>query len=76
MRKTNEALYAQSGPCPFAAFTAKTVNHSPASIVCEGANFRTDDPTIHGGVPAISACTAKLTEGGMTQGRGCLMRDA
>ena len=31
MRKTNEALYAQSGPCPFAAFGAIIVNHTSDS---------------------------------------------
>jgi tRNA(Arg) A34 adenosine deaminase TadA len=66
MRKTNEALYAQSGPCPFAAFGAIIVNHTSDAIVCEGANFRTGDPTIHGEISAINACTAKFTEAGMT----------
>ena len=66
MRKTNEALYAQSGPCPFAAFGAIIVNHTSDSIVCEGANLRTGDPTIHGEISAINACTAKFTEAGMT----------
>ena len=62
MRKTNEALYAQSGPCPFAAFGAMIVNHTSDSIVCEGANFRTGDPTIHGEISAINACTTRFTD--------------
>lgn len=66
MRKTNEALYRQSGPCPFAAFGAIIVNHTSDEIVCEGANFRTGDPTIHGEISAINACTARFTEAGMT----------
>jgi len=66
MRKTNEALYRQSGPCPFAAFGAIIVNHTSDEVVCEGANFRTGDPTIHGEISAINACTAKFTKAGMT----------
>ncbi|EFQ32122.1 cytidine and deoxycytidylate deaminase zinc-binding region [Colletotrichum graminicola] len=66
MRKTNEALYRQSGPCPFAAFGAIIVNHTSDEVVCEGANFRTGDPTIHGEISAINACTAKVTKQGMT----------
>ncbi|KAI8152711.1 tRNA-specific adenosine deaminase TAD2 [Colletotrichum sp. SAR 10_70] len=66
MRKTNEALYRQSGPCPFAAFGSIIVNHTSDEVVCEGANFRTGDPTIHGEISAINACTAKFTEQGMT----------
>ncbi|KAI8280786.1 6-methylsalicylic acid decarboxylase atA [Colletotrichum sp. SAR 10_98] len=57
---TNEALYRQSGPCPFAAFGSIIVNHTSDEVVCEGANFRTGDPT------TINACTAKFTEQGMT----------
>ncbi|GKT45331.1 uncharacterized protein ColSpa_05512 [Colletotrichum spaethianum] len=45
MRKANEALYRQSGPCPFAAFGTIIVNHTSDEVVCEGANFRTGDPT-------------------------------
>ncbi|KAK2036889.1 cytidine deaminase-like protein [Colletotrichum somersetense] len=66
MRKTNEALFRQSGPCPFAAFGAIIVNHTSDEVVCEGANFRTGDPTIHGEISAINACTAKFAEQGMT----------
>ncbi|ORY65027.1 cytidine deaminase-like protein [Pseudomassariella vexata] len=66
MRKTNQALYSQSGPCPFAAFGAIIVNHTADEVVCEGANFRTGDPTIHGEISAINACTAKFTAMGMT----------
>ncbi|KAF9874789.1 hypothetical protein CkaCkLH20_07926 [Colletotrichum karsti] len=66
MRKANEALYRQSGPCPFAAFGTIIVNHTSDEVVCEGANFRTGDPTIHGEISAINACTAKFTEEGMT----------
>ncbi|KAK2054734.1 cytidine deaminase-like protein [Colletotrichum caudatum] len=66
MRKTNEALFRQSGPCPFAAFGAIIVNHTSDDIVCEGANFRTGDPTIHGEISAINACTAKFAGQGMT----------
>jgi hypothetical protein len=62
MRKTNEALYAQSGSCPFAAFGAIIVNHTSDSIVCEGASFRTGDPTIHGEISAINACTTRFTD--------------
>ncbi|KAK1585605.1 cytidine deaminase-like protein [Colletotrichum navitas] len=66
MRKTNEALFRQSGPCPFAAFGAIIVNHTSDEVVCEGANFRTGDPTIHGEISAINACTARFAEQGMT----------
>ncbi|KAK6084568.1 cytidine deaminase-like protein [Seiridium cupressi] len=66
MRKANEALYAQSGPCPFAAYGTIIVNHTADEVVCEGANFRTGDPTIHGEISAINACTAKFVEKGMT----------
>ncbi|KFA79705.1 hypothetical protein S40288_11695 [Stachybotrys chartarum IBT 40288] len=66
MRKTNEALFRQSGPCPFAAYGTIIVNHTSDEVVCEGANFRTGDPTIHGEISAINACTAKFTEMGMT----------
>lgn len=58
MRLTNEALYNQSGPCPFASFGAIIVNHTADEIVCQGANFRTGDPTIHGEISAINAWTA------------------
>jgi tRNA(Arg) A34 adenosine deaminase TadA len=66
MRKTNEATYAQPGPCSFGAFGAIIVNHTSESIVCEGANFRTGNPTTHGEISAINACTAKFTEARMT----------
>lgn len=66
MRKTNEALYIQSRPCTFAAFGVITVNRTFDYIVCEGANFRTGDPTIHGEISAINTCMAKFTEAGMT----------
>ncbi|KAL1647530.1 hypothetical protein SLS61_007356 [Didymella pomorum] len=45
MRLANEALYEQSGPCPFAAYGTIIVNHTSDEIVCRGANFRTGDPT-------------------------------
>ncbi|KAJ7118813.1 cytidine deaminase-like protein [Mycena epipterygia] len=66
MRKTNAALFAQSGVCPFAAFGAIIVNHTSDEVVCEGANFRTGDPTIHGEISAINACTAVLAAKNMT----------
>ncbi|KAL0768832.1 hypothetical protein CaCOL14_008140 [Colletotrichum acutatum] len=66
MQKANEALFRQSGPCPFAAFGTIIVNHTSDEVVCEGANFRTGDPTIHGEISAINACTAKFAEQGMT----------
>jgi hypothetical protein len=43
--KANEALFEQSGPCPFAAYGTIIVNHTSDEIVCKGANFRTGDPT-------------------------------
>lgn len=43
--QANEALYEQSGPCPFAAYGTIIVNHTADEIVCKGANFRTGDPT-------------------------------
>jgi hypothetical protein len=43
--QANEALFEQSGPCPFAAYGTIIVNHTSDSIVCRGANFRTGDPT-------------------------------
>ncbi|TQN68574.1 Guanosine deaminase [Colletotrichum shisoi] len=52
--------------CPFAAFGTIIVNHTSDEIVCEGANFRTGDPTIHGEISAINACTARFAEQGMT----------
>ncbi|KAI3543737.1 cytidine and deoxycytidylate deaminase zinc-binding region [Colletotrichum filicis] len=52
--------------CPFAAFGTIIVNHTSDEVVCEGANFRTGDPTIHGEISAINACTAKFAEQGMT----------
>ncbi|KAJ0306670.1 hypothetical protein COL516b_004463 [Colletotrichum fioriniae] len=66
MQKANEALFRQSGPCPFAAFGTIIVNHTSDEVVCEGANFRTGDPTIHGEISAINACTAKFAEQDMT----------
>jgi hypothetical protein len=42
--QTNQALYDQSGPCPFALFGAIIVNHTADEIVCKGANFRSGDP--------------------------------
>ncbi|KAJ6620282.1 cytidine deaminase-like protein [Mycena sp. CBHHK59/15] len=66
MRKTNAALFAQSGVCPFAAFGAIIVNHTSDEVVCEGANFRTGDPTIHGEISAINACTAVFAARNMT----------
>lgn len=60
--QTNEALHAQSGPCRFAVFGATIVNHASDSIVCEGANFRTGDPTIHGEISTINACTTKFID--------------
>jgi hypothetical protein len=62
MRKTNQALYAHSGPCPFAAFGAIIVNHTSDFIACEGAGFRTGDPTLYEEISAINACTTKFTE--------------
>ena len=35
-------------------------------MVCRGANFRTGDPTIHGEISAINACTAIFQERNMT----------
>ncbi|KXH25280.1 cytidine and deoxycytidylate deaminase zinc-binding region [Colletotrichum salicis] len=64
--QANGALFRQSGPCPFAAFGTIIVNHTSDEVVCEGANFRTGDPTIHGEISAINACTAKFAEQGMT----------
>jgi hypothetical protein len=43
--QANEALFEQSGPCPFAAYGTIIVNHTSDSVVCRGANFRTGDPT-------------------------------
>jgi hypothetical protein len=43
--QANEALFEQSGICPFAAYGTIVVNHTSDSIVCRGANFRTGDPT-------------------------------
>jgi hypothetical protein len=60
MRPTNEALYHQSDPCSFATSGSVIINHTADAIVCEGANFRTGDPTIHGDISAIIACTAKI----------------
>ncbi|KAG4415599.1 hypothetical protein IFR04_011268 [Cadophora malorum] len=66
MRLANEALYEQSGPCPFAAYGTIIVNHTADAIVCKGANFRTGDPTIHGEISAINACTAVFAAKNMT----------
>ncbi|KAF3053204.1 hypothetical protein E8E11_011710 [Didymella keratinophila] len=66
VRLVNEALYKQSGPCPFAAYGTIIVNHTSDEIVCRGANFRTGDPTIHGEISAINACTAVLAARNMT----------
>ncbi|KAL5322823.1 hypothetical protein ACEPPN_010802 [Leptodophora sp. 'Broadleaf-Isolate-01'] len=66
MRLANEALYEQSGPCPFAAYGTIIVNHTADAIVCKGANFRTGDPTIHGEISAINACTAVFVARNMT----------
>ncbi|KAJ4404870.1 hypothetical protein N0V91_005606 [Didymella pomorum] len=66
MRLANEALYEQSGPCPFAAYGTIIVNHTSDEIVCRGANFRTGDPTIHGEISAINACTAVFAARNMT----------
>ncbi|KAH8927815.1 cytidine deaminase-like protein [Atractiella rhizophila] len=66
MRLANEALYEQSGPCPFAAYGTIIVNHTSDEIVCQGANFRTGDPTIHGEISAINACTAVFAAKNMT----------
>jgi len=43
--QANEALFEQSGPCPFAAYGTIIVNHTSDEVVCRGANFRTGDPT-------------------------------
>jgi hypothetical protein len=64
--QANEALFEQSGPCPFAAYGTIIVNHTSDSIVCRGANFRTGDPTIHGEISAINACTAVFAKRNMT----------
>ncbi|KAH6679384.1 cytidine deaminase-like protein [Halenospora varia] len=66
MRLANQALYEQSGPCPFAAYGTIIVNHTSDEIVCRGANFRTGDPTIHGEISAINACTAVFVAKNMT----------
>ncbi|PVI04061.1 cytidine deaminase-like protein [Periconia macrospinosa] len=66
MRLANEALFSQSGPCPFAAYGTIIVNHTSDEIVCRGANFRTGDPTIHGEISAINACTAHFVSLNMT----------
>jgi len=44
-KQANEALFEQSGPCPFAAYGTIIVNHTSDQVVCRGANFRTGDPT-------------------------------
>lgn len=65
--QANEALFEQSGPCPFAAYGTIIVNHTAAdAVVCRGANFRTGDPTIHGEISAINACTKVFQERNMT----------
>ncbi|CAO2653064.1 Nn.00g024750.m01.CDS01 [Neocucurbitaria sp. VM-36] len=66
MRLANEALFEQSGPCPFAAYGTIIVNHTSDEVVCRGANFRTGDPTIHGEISAINACTAIFQARNMT----------
>ncbi|KAJ4294357.1 hypothetical protein N0V90_008047 [Kalmusia sp. IMI 367209] len=66
MRLANEALFEQSGPCPFAAYGTIIVNHTADEVVCRGANFRTGDPTIHGEISAINACTKVFQERNMT----------
>jgi len=54
MREANNALFALSGPCPFAAFGSVIVNHtgttSLGELVCMGANSNSvsGNPTMHG----------------------------
>jgi hypothetical protein len=54
MREANNALFALSGPCAFAAFGSVIVNHTGATglgeIVCIGANSNSasGNPTMHG----------------------------
>jgi hypothetical protein len=57
MREANNALFALSGPCPFAAFGSVIVNHTGATglgeLVCMGANSNSasGNPTMHGRYP-------------------------
>jgi len=54
MREANNALFALSGPCPFAAFGSVIVNHTGATslgeLICIGANSNSasGNPTMHG----------------------------
>jgi hypothetical protein len=54
MREANNALFALSGPCPFAAFGSVIVNHtgttSLGELVCIGANSNSEsgNPIMHG----------------------------
>jgi hypothetical protein len=54
MREANNALFALSGPCPFAAFGSVIVNHTGATdlgeLVCMGANSNSasGNPIMHG----------------------------
>jgi hypothetical protein len=54
MREANNALFALSGPCPFAAYGSVIVNHTGAAglgeLVCIGANSisASGNPTMHG----------------------------
>lgn len=43
--KETVGVNAEKIRCPFAAFGAIIVNHTADEVVCEGANFRTGDPT-------------------------------
>ncbi|KAF2034560.1 hypothetical protein EK21DRAFT_56128 [Setomelanomma holmii] len=71
--QANEALFEQSGPCPFVAYGTIIVSHTTDEVVCRGANFRTGDPTqtdrltsIHGEISAINVCTAVFAARDMT----------
>lgn len=54
MREANNALFALSGSCPFAAFGSVIVNHTGTTdlgvLVCIGANSNSasGNPTMHG----------------------------
>lgn len=67
MREANQALFALSGSCPFAAFGSVIVDHSQSGLgelICIGANrnSKTGNPTLHGEIAAIGNCSEVLTD--------------
>lgn len=68
MRVANEAIYADGHPCPQAPFGSAIVNTTSDELVCVTSNRvgTTGDPTMHGEISAIRACTDVLADRGMS----------